>query len=299
MLSGGFRLSKREVQALIKALFSLKVSLGSISGCERRTSGAIAPTTEEATAFARTRRSGNMDETGWRENRKLAWLWTLATPEVTVFKVHAHRSRTAMKELMGGFSGVLTSDRYGAYNSFQGKRQLCWAHLLRDFEGFRAMRGKPGNIGKRLQVRAKRIFALWSMVKAGKLARKRFQERLPYHRYQLEKLLREGATLPHGTSIRRTCRRIYKLRKWLWTFGEVPGIEPTNNAAEQALRPAVLWRKGSFGTHSEQGSRFAERILTVRSTLKKQGRDLHGFLVQACQAQLVPDIKPPSLLPPS
>ncbi len=269
MLGGCFRLSKREVQALLKALFSLEVSLGAVSGCEKAATTALAPAVGEALGYARAQPSGNMDETGWREKRKLAWLWTLVTPGVTVFQVHASRSRHAMKALLGGFSGVLTSDRFGAYNSFQGKRQICWAHLQRDFEAFRAMRGKPGSIGKRLQTRAKRLFVLWHKVRAGTLSRRRFLKRLPYHRQIVEGLLREGATLAHGTNIRRTCRRILKLKKSLWTFAQTKGVEPTNNAAERALRPAVLWRKGSFGTHSGQGSRFVESILTVRATLKK------------------------------
>ncbi|MGH9446399.1 MAG: IS66 family transposase, partial [Terriglobia bacterium] len=287
LLSGCFRLSKREVRVLLKDLFSLEVSLGAVSGCEKAMTPALAPVMEEAEDFARGQPEGNMDETGWRQRRKLAWLWALATPDVTVFKVHAKRNRKAMKELLGDFDGVLTSDRYGVYNSFPGRRQLCWAHLIRDFKGFRAMRGKPGNIGKRLQSRAKRIFALWGAVKAGKLSRRKFLRRLPYHKRLVENLLQEGATLPHGTAISRTCRRILKLRKWLWTFADTKGVEPTNNAAERALRPAVLWRKGSFGTHSERGSRFAERILSVRATLKKQpNRDLLGFLTQAYQAAL-------------
>ncbi len=74
------------------------------------------------------------------------------------------------------------------------------------------------------------------------------------------------------------------------------GVEPTNNAAEQALRPAVLWRKGSFGTHSEAGSRFVERILTVSATCRRQGRDLLAFLIEALTAAQR-GTPPPSLLP--
>lgn len=296
MLSGCFRMSKREVQSLLKALFELEVSLGAVSDCEKAAAQALVPSVEKARDYAQAQSVGNMDETGWKERRKLAWLWTLVTPQVTVFQVHANRSKGAMKNLLGSFAGVLTSDRFGAYNSYPGKRQLCWAHLVRDFEAFRAMRGKPGSIGRRLQTRAKRLFILWHKVRAGTLSRKKFRNRLPYHRQLLESLLREGASLIHGKNISRTCRRILKWKKSLWTFAQITGVEPTNNAAERALRPAVLWRKGSFGTHSEQGSRFAESMLTVRATLKQQKRDLLSFLTQALQAA-ISTAKAPSLLP--
>ena len=298
LLTGCFRTSKREVQVLLKELFSVEVCLGSITRCEGMMTEALAPVMDEALDYARAQPSGNMDETGWREGRKKAWLWTLVTKWVTVFKVHANRNRVAMNALMGNFSGTLTTDRYGTYNSHDGHRQICWAHLKRDFEAIKAMRGKPGNIGKRLLDTAKRMFSLWHKVKSGKLSRRKFRKRLPYYKHQIEDLLREGASMPNGKTARRTCIRLLNLRRHLWTFAHIKDIEPTNNAAERAIRPAVLWRKGSFGTHSEQGSRFAERILTVRASLKKQkGRALLGFLTQACQAALSSKVKPPSLLP--
>lgn len=296
LLSGAFRMSKREVQAFLKSFLNLDVALGTVSGCEKTAAEGLQPVVDEALHHARAQPQANVDETGWKQAHQLAWLWTLVTPRVTVFKLYAHRNSEALKELLGDFKGTLTSDRYGAYNVFTGWRQLCWAHLLRDFEAFRAMRGRPGQIGKRLQVRARKIFKLWHKVRDGTLSRRRFLARIPYHRRKVEALLMQGASMPHGTSMRRTCRRILKLRALLWTFAKKKGVEPTNNAAERALRPAVLWRKGSFGTQSERGRAFAENILTVRATLKKQGRDLYGFLVQACQAQLG-GAKIPSLLP--
>lgn len=296
LLSGAFRMSKREVQAFLKAVLNLDVSLGTVSGCEKAAVEALAPCVEEALAHAQGQPRANVDETGWKQANKLTWLWTLVTPWVTVFKLHAHRSTEAMKDLLGDFQGVLTSDRFGAYNAFAGRRQLCWAHLLRDFEAFRAMRGRPGRMGKRLQARARKIFALWHKVRDGTLSRRKFLLRLPYHRREVESLLEQGASMPHGTAVRRTCRRILKVKAALWTFAYVKGVEPTNNAAERALRPAVLWRKGSFGTQSDRGRAFAEAILTVRATLKKQGRDLFGFLTEACQATLS-GAPAPSLLP--
>jgi len=82
----------------------------------------------------------------------------------------------------------------------------------------------------------------------------------------------------------------------LWTFVRVPGVEPTNNAAERAIRPGVLWRKGSFGSHSPAGSRFVERMMTVAATLKQQQRNVVDYITLACEATLRGE-PVPTLLP--
>lgn len=92
-------------------------------------------------------------------------------------------------------------------------------------------------------------------------------------------------------------REILKLKKALFTFVGVEGLEPTNNAAERALRPAVLWRKGSWGTHSVEGSRFVERMLTVTASLKQQQRHVLEYLTACCQARLHGQPSPALLLP--
>ena len=100
---------------------------------------------------------------------------------------------------------------------------------------------------------------------------------------EVGELLRKGTTCSHpGTA--GTCRDILKREEALWTFVDVPGVEPTNNLAERQIRPGVLWRKGSFGTQSAAGSRFVERIMTVVSTLKQQGRNVLDYLAEACEA---------------
>ncbi len=108
-------------------------------------------------------------------------------------------------------------------------------------------------------------------------------------------LLHKGTTCT-DPEVAGTCRELLEHEDALWTFVRREGVEPTNNAAEQALRHAVIWRKGSFGTQSERGSRFAERILTARASLRQQGRNVMAFVVAACQAALA-GTTPPSLLP--
>jgi transposase len=120
-------------------------------------------------------------------------------------------------------------------------------------------------------------------------------------RQEVERLLEAGSTcgVPKTEGM---CREV-KLRRELWTFVHLEGVEPTNNTAERAIRPGVLWRKGSFGTHSAQGSRFVESIMTVVTTLKQQQRNILEYLTSACEAALcnesAPSLLPSSPVPPS
>jgi transposase len=283
-LTGGYHLSKRQVQALLLDFFGLDLCLGSITKSEKAVSQALQSPVEEARTFVEKQVVGNADETGWVEGRKLAWLWVLSTKSVSVFKVHAHRGKEGMKAALGSFYGILGTDRWQTYNDYCGYRQICWAHLIRDFEEFRQSRGRPGAVGKKMHGLAQQLFKSWHKVQAGKLSRKAFAQRIvPPMRRKLMRLLHRGLKYP---AMRGACHRILKLEPFLWTFVEISGVEPTNNAAERALRPAVLWRKGSFGTHSPQGSRFAERMLTVTTTLRQQKRNVLDFLTKACAAKL-------------
>jgi transposase len=295
LLTGAYHLSKRTAQEILRDLFGVRMSLGAVSGCEQSVSNALAAAVREAHEWVQEQRTAHADETGWRERRRLAWLWVMATRLVTVFKVHARRNREAARSLLGRFRGVLHSDRWAAYNIHTGLRQLCWAHLLRDFTAMGEAGGRAGGIGRRLVRRAKRVLKRWHCVRDGTWSRRKFFRSTVYLRGRIERDLATGAQCGHAKT-EHSCRRILKLSGALWTFAHKPGVEPTNNAAERAIRPAVLWRKRSFGTHSERGSRFAERMLTTFMTLKQQQRPVVDYVRQACQAFLQGQ-RVPSLLP--
>jgi transposase len=139
------------------------------------------------------------------------------------------------------------------------------------------------------------MFARWHRVRDGTLTHRQFWREMRPLRHRVEHQLRRGAALGDAKTA-ATCRDLLALRPALWTFIDLPGVEPTNNAAERALRPAVLWRRRSFGTHSAAGSRFAERLLTVAATLKQQGRNIVDYMTAACDASLH-EMSAPSLLP--
>jgi transposase len=155
--------------------------------------------------------------------------------------------------------------------------------------------GEVEPIGRWGLVEIERLFAIWNRFRAGEFDRQELRRRLIPPQARLGRLLRRGQeNLDHKAAA--LCR---EMRKWwaaLWTFARVDGVEPTNNVSERALRPAVLWRNGSFGSDSEAGSRFAERLLTVVASCRQQGRPLLEFLVAAIEA--APRVNPsPSLLP--
>ena len=196
------------------------------------------------------------------------------------------------------FSGILVTDRYSAYSWYPVRwRQLCWAHLLRDCEALRGRGGASEEIGKALLAQAHQMLTWWHRVRLGPLHRSTFRSYMTPLRREVERLLEAGRRcgVPKTAG---TCRDILKRREALWTFVQLDGVEPTNNAAERSIRPGVQWRKGSFGTQSEAGSRFVETMLTVVATLKQQQRNILAYLTAACEAALRGEAAP-SLLPAS
>jgi transposase len=297
LLSGRYRLSRREVRQLLQDLWEVRVSLGAVVRQEQAQSAALAPVVEEARAAVQQAAVVNMDETGWRQEQQRAWLWTVVTAQLTVFWIDRSRGGAAIEALLGSeFTGVVGSDRWSAYSRFPAERRaLCQAHLKRAFQAVVDRGGEAESIGRLGLAEIGRLFALWHRFRAGECDRRELRRRLIPLQARMGRLLRRGQKNPDWKAA-GLCRELTKWWPALWSFARVEGVEPTNNVAERALRPAVLWRKGSFGSDSAAGSRFVERLLTVVATCRQQGRPLLAFLVAAVEATLRGS-SPPSLLP--
>jgi len=294
--TGVYHLSRRTTAGLMADLFGVELAVGTVSACEQAVSAAVAAPVAAAHQYVQQQEVVHVDETGWREGRHRAWLWVMVSALVTVFLVHARRSTVAARSLIGECEAILVTDRWSAYKHWPiEQRQLCWAHLLREFTAFTERGGAAARLGRAVLKDADTMFAGWHRVRAGTLSRPRFWREMRPLRRRVERRLGRGAQ-DTDSKTAATCRDLVQLATALWTFIDVPGVEPTNNAAERALRPAVLWRKGCFGTHSAAGSRFAERMLTIATTLKQQGRNVVDYVAQACMASLHAQ-PPPSLLP--
>jgi transposase len=298
LCTGAYRLSKRTTQQVMDDLFGVPMSVGTISQSEQATTAVLAAPVEEARAAFEAQAVAHVDETSWRQGGKRAWLWVAVTSMVTVFLIRMSRGGQVARELLGEhFSGILVTDRYSAYNWYPVRwRQLCWAHLLRDFEAMRGRGGASEALGEALLAQGHQMFTWWHRVRDGTLQRSTFRSYMTPLRREVEQLLEAGSQC--GVSATAgTCREILKRREALWTFVQVTGVEPTNNAAERAIRPGVQRRKVSFGTQSEAGSRFVESMMTVGATLKQQQRNVLDYLTAAHAAVLRGEAAP-SLLPP-
>jgi transposase len=282
-LTGRLGLSHRDCVEALGVLHGVRLSLGSVSAIQREVSAALAAPVETAREFVRHQAVNHVDETGWREQSRLSWLWVNATRQVTAFQVAPKRDAATAREVIGrARQGIITTDRYLSYGWLAtARRQVCWAHLKRDFQAISERGGESQEIGEALLEQTKEVFRLWHELRDGAISRRKFQHLMAPVQRRVTELLDEGSAC-RSSKTRGTCRQIQAVEAALWTFVRVGGVEPTNNSAERALRRAVLWRRKSFGTQSETGSRFVERILSVVTTLRQQGRDVMQYLTAAC-----------------
>jgi transposase len=295
-LSGVGRLGKRAIGSLFSELCGIPMALGGVGELEARTSVAPQPIHDEALGHTRGL-DADVDEAGWEQGSRKAWLRVAVTRPVTVFLIRRHRDRGAFDDLVGPSPGVLTTDRSPVYAHLPGeRRQACWAHLRRDFRAMIDRRGRGSPIGEDLLMYADILADHWPQVRDGTRTRCWFQrEVLPRLREEVRQLLDDGSRCGCAVTA-RVCRDLLALAVSLWTFASRAGVEPTNNAAERAVRHAVCWRKTSYGAASERGSRFVERMLTVMASCRSQGRGVMEFLTQAITAHRDSSLRP-SILP--
>jgi hypothetical protein len=313
LMSGMYRHSHRMVVSAMSDLFGLRISLGSVNRLRREASEAVSIPVAEAQVYVQSQPIVGADETGFGQGNadgqnpqnKRAWLWVAVTPWVSFFQVILARSTAAAQSLLGqNFRGLLNSDRYRAYNWLDvSQRQLCWAHLKREFTKISERSGASTQLGRDLLAQQKKLFRLWHRVRDGTLTRNQFLELVWPIRERVRSLLQQGADYQIGSQEKtplaktvRTCRQLLKVEPAMWLFVSVVGLEPTNNAAERAIRPAVLWRRTSFGSQSEAGSVFVARMLTVVTSLRSQNRNVLEFMTEAIRASRQGCCSP-SLLP--
>jgi transposase len=298
-LTGRFRLSRRETLEAAVALFGPKarLSLGTLTSMEARTRTALSSAYEEAAAAVHGSRVVHPDETSYYERKHKSWLWVAATPAVAYFRIDPQRGRSAFERLLPDFAGIIVVDRWKAYlRHAHRKRQLCWAHLKRNFQEL-VDRGYPATLVGRPGLRAAdAVFSAWEDHEEGRLSRRGLGRRLSAQRKFLGRALTRGLGNA-DPKVRAKAKDLLPQVECLWTFTRRTGVTPHNNLAERLLRLAVLWRKGSFGTQSAGGSRFAETMLTVVQTLRLQKRAVMDFVEQSIRAARL-GIAPPRLLTP-
>ena len=293
VLSVRNRISRRDVVELCEQLFGSRISTGTVDAILARSADALAEPYEDLLERVRHSKHLNMDETGWRTAGRRRALWGAFTDRHAVLRIAADRGEGHAKDLLADTTAVVTSDRWWAYTHLPLKRrQVCWAHLQRDFkahaEGL-AAENEFGEHGLRI---CDELFWAWEIYQhIGD--RRDLQLRIRALRRELKPILhRHTAKSKRYKYTRGMARNLLKIWPALWTFASVKGIEPTNNHAERALRGAVIYRKLSLGSQSDPGERRIERLLSAHTTCRLQRRSLHAYLVDALAAHTRGDPAP-------
>ena len=246
-ISGRFQISKRSVKEFAQAVFDVPVSLGTVAALEQQTSAALAGAHDQAGNAVRCAPVKNADETGWKQAGARRWLWTAATATVAYFVIHAQRGAQGLQALLGeAITGIIISDRWWGYHRLPlEQRQVCWAHLKRDFQKCKERGGEGKIVGELGLVVQEDVFTLWWEFREGLIDRQRFMSQIE----PAVKELRIGLERGSGCADHKVaafCDNILALYPALWLFAGIDGVEPTNNHAERVLRMGVLWRKNAL-----------------------------------------------------
>lgn len=287
-LTSVHKIGRRGIVEILNNLFGLDLSLGSVCNCIERVSPELEPVVEEAGQTLTKSDNLNIDETGWKCKGDRRYLWVFVSPLVVYFSIAASRGAKVLRSVLGDvFNGVITSDDHSAYSSYQkqGIRQLCWAHIIRKLKALKDGRASPDAyiFSKNMLKEVGQIFSCWHAFREGHITREQLLNATTLMRARMKRYCQKY--LPStDEEVRTRTKRLLDNWDHLFTFLTHDGVEPTNNRAEQAVRPAVQWRKLCFGNQSDAGERFTERILTVTRTCQLHGKNSFHFLAELMQS---------------
>ena len=293
VLAARNRVSRRDTVELCEELFGARISAGSVDAILARAGDALAEPYETLLDSARSAKHLNVDETGWRLRGAQRTLWGAFSDRHAVFRIADSRHAEHAKTLLEGHRGIVTSDRWWAYDQLPlARRQICWAHLRRDFKAHAEGIGAEREFGEHGLRITDQLFWAWEIYQHTH-DRDELQRRIRLLRRELKPILRRYS----GKAARyKYCRGIARnlLKVWpaLWTFADHRGVEPTNNHAERSLRGAVIYRKLSLGSQSEAGEHRIERLLSASITCRLQRRSLFAYLAEVLAAHARGDPAP-------
>jgi transposase len=282
------RVSRRDTTELARELFGVELATGSVDAIVQRAGGALAAPHTRLEQQLKAASVVNIDETGWKTAGGRRTLWGALTSKSAVFRIAASRHGSEARMLLGErFAGIVCSDRWGGYDYLDpSRRQLCWAHLLRDFTAHSEGMGEQQRFGDDGLQLAHDLFTAWDNYEYDG-DRARLQVQTAPLQAKLRTLLEHAARKSPRTKYHRTFAKNL-LNRWpaLWTFTHTDGVEPTNNHAERGLRGAVIYRKLSLGSQSDQGERTIERLLSASITCRLQKRSLLAYLTDVLTANI-------------
>jgi transposase len=281
-LTGAYQLSKRDALQLIDDIYGIEIGLGSIPNIEKRVTGALDPIYERIHHFVvDSHRVKHLDETGWRDSGIQHYVWIAATQEASLFRIDRHRSQEAFERLVGSerqFNAV--TDRYAVYKAISGVHQYCLAHLIREFRCYGERDGPDGEIGGTIKQELQGVCKVHAEYRRGERTLKSRNQSIGHKKKRIEDALIDGYA-DGSDDLSGLCDRLLDEEQHLYAFTRIDGMEPTNNLAERNLRRIVLFRKKSYGTKSENGKRFVERITTITQTARAQCLNVLTFVRDA------------------
>ena len=282
--SGVHGMSKRGIEETVETLFGVPVALGTVADVEREVADALETEYEKVRTHVADAPVKHLDETGWKQAGKKRWLWVAATVGAVLFRIHPRRNLDALKLLLGRLSGIIVSDRWCVYDDWdEESRQLCWAHVGRNWDTWIERGGEAKDLGERWATLQKSVFELWHLFRGGGCTRTDLSDRMVPHIEAMGELLHAG-TRSKDAVLSHACTALLDRFPLLWLFVSVEGVEPTNNLGERVQRRAVLWRRRSFGCASASGCVYVERILTAVETLRLQKRNVLDYLTETIAA---------------
>ena len=291
MLSGQYHLSIRHIQSLLKEMCRTTFSTGAISNAQGKLSDWLETPYQQVGKHIRQQTVAQADETrhSHKHSKSPHWMWVMVSGAFCFFMTHHSRGQAVAMQLLGGFSGYLVTDHYSGYNHYDSdKRQICWAHLIRHFLKISARPGQAGTIGKRLLLLGHLVFRTRHRYDKNLSWEAIYRRRMQRLRHSFQATLQTGTKLSPITAkrTRNQCLHLQKAEAMCWTFLKDSRIPLTNNQAESALRPYVIWRKLSFASQSLRGLRFRPMILTVSATARQLGMSTLEVLREISQQGL-------------
>ena len=281
-LTGVFHLSKRDAVQLIYDLYGVEICEGSVINIEERVTHALNEPYERIYRHViQGALCKHFDETSWRNLGKSHYVWVASTLDATCFHIDPNRSKEAFQRFARDLGkGPIVTDRYSVYEHIDRPHQYCLAHLIRDCRKYAERDGPDGKIGQALEKELRQICRNHREFREGLTTRQTRNNRFRAQKSHLRDLLLDGL-IEGSDQLASLCERLFDSFSKLWTFSRFKDVEPTNNLAERDVRKLVLWRKKSYGTRSDRGQRFVERISSVTLTLKKAKKAVLGYVQEA------------------
>ena len=280
MLLSRLRGSRRLTAEAVSSIFGIPASAGWVVNLQTEITSLLRPIYDELVAALPSLGWVNADESPYKECDLKSWLWAVHSEHYTVFALRPDRKDDHIQSLLGvDFTGTVMCDRAKMYLGFT-TIQWCWAHLRRDFIELSETDPSINNIGQELVDLTDELFHYWHLFRGGTLTREGLQELMADLRVRIEDALSRGTSSDYSLIAGR-CRSILTRPAALWAFVSTEGVEPTNNAAERAIRPLVILRRLTYGTQSAGGSRFVETMHTILETCRQQGRNVLEFITEA------------------